>query len=200
MKKVVLASGNDGKLREMQAILADLGIELIPQSALGITEVDETGQSFIENAILKARHATRISAMPALGDDSGLCVDALAGAPGLLSARYAGSHGDAKANVDKLLAELRHVPDAQRHASFHCVVALMRSPIDPMPLVAEGHWRGSILEQRRGNLGFGYDPVFLDRDSGLSAAELDPATKNRISHRARALAHLRELFGTRDTP
>ncbi|MGA8277454.1 MAG: RdgB/HAM1 family non-canonical purine NTP pyrophosphatase [Rhodanobacteraceae bacterium] len=192
MRKIVLASCNAGKLAEMRAILVGVAADLVAQSDLGIADIHETGTTFVENALLKARHASRISGLPALADDSGLCVDALDGAPGLLSARYAGRHGDAAANIAKLLGALRDVRAPQRSASFYCSVVVLRSAMDPAPLIAEGCWEGSILERPRGDHGFGYDPVFLDGESGLSAAELDPAVKNRVSHRARALARLRE--------
>ena len=148
--------------------------------------------SFVENALLKARHAARATGLPAVADDSGICVDALDGAPGLYSARYAGGHGDAAANNAKLLEALRDVPDAQRTARFYCVVVLLRHAEDPQPLIAEGAWEGRILHAPRGGHGFGYDPLFLDPGTGLSAAELAPEVKNRISHRGRALETLRE--------
>ncbi|HET6546292.1 MAG TPA: RdgB/HAM1 family non-canonical purine NTP pyrophosphatase [Rhodanobacteraceae bacterium] len=199
MQKIILASGNRGKLAEIRAILADLEVELVAQSGLGIADTDETGRTFVENALLKARHAATASGLAALGDDSGLCVDALDGAPGLVSARYAGEHGDAEANIAKLLDALRGVPERGRNAHFHCSVVLLRSASDPAPLIAEGCWRGSILEVPRGTHGFGYDPIFLDHETGRSAGELDPATKNRISHRGRALARLRELLAATAT-
>jgi XTP/dITP diphosphohydrolase len=191
--KLVLASGNRGKLAEMGAILAGLGVELVAQGDLGIEDIEETGTTFIENALLKARHAARVSGLPALGDDSGLCVDALGGAPGLYSARYAGAHGNANANIAKLLDALRDVPDERRSAHFHCTIVLLRSPDDPAPLIAEGRWHGRILHAPRGANGFGYDPVFFDDALDAGAAELDVATKNRVSHRAQALARLRDL-------
>ena len=194
MRRIVLASSNTGKLVEMRAILADLAIELVAQSALGIADAEETGLTFVENALLKARHAARISGLPAIGDDSGLCVDALNGAPGLYSARYAGTHGDASANIAKLLDTLRDVAPAQRGAHFHCSIVFLRSVDDPAPQIAEGHWHGRILDSPRGSGGFGYDPIFLDPASGVSAAELDALTKNRISHRGQALAQLRALL------
>lgn len=190
--RLILASHNPGKLAELQTLLGPLGFELTPQSALGIDEPEEIGLSFVENAILKARHAARASGLPALADDSGLCVDALGGAPGLYSARYAGVHGDHAANIDKLLHELRDTPQAQRGARFVCVLALLRHADDPEPLIAEGHWQGRILPARAGQGGFGYDPVFFSPEHGMSAAELGATEKNRISHRARALAVLRE--------
>ncbi len=192
--KLVLASGNRGKLAEMREILAGVGIDVVAQGDLGIDDAEETGTTFVENALLKARHAARQSGLPALGDDSGLCVDALGGAPGLYSARYAGRHGDGPANIAKLLDQLREVPDAQRSAHFHCSIALLRSADDPAPLIAEGRWHGRILHAPRGANGFGYDPVFLDPASSRSAAELDAAAKNRISHRGLALARLRDLL------
>lgn len=188
--KLVLASGNSGKLAELRAILGGRGIELHAQSDFGVQDIEETGLSFVENALLKARHAARRSGLPALGDDSGICVDALGGAPGLYSARYAGSHGDAGANTDKLLHALRDVPDDRRGAHFHAVLAVLRTPDDPEPLIAEGSWHGRILHAPRGDGGFGYDPVFFDPEHGMSAAELDADIKHRISHRGRALAAL----------
>lgn len=190
---LVLASGNAGKLAEMRELLGD-GFTWVTQGELGIDDVDETGLTFVENAILKARHASRRSGLPALGDDSGLCVDALGGAPGLYSARYAGTHGDSAANIAKLLDALHDVEAARRSAHFHCAIALLRSADDPAPLIAEGRWPGRVLSAPRGHGGFGYDPVFLDPQLGLSAAELDAATKNRISHRGQALARLRALL------
>ena len=193
--KLVLASGNAGKLIELRELLAGSGIGLVAQNELGIDDADETGLSFVENAILKARHAARASGMPALADDSGLCVDVLDGAPGLYSARYAGMHGDNVANNVKLLRELEHVPDAKRTAHFTCVLALLHGADDPDPIIATGRWPGRVLTAPRGERGFGYDPVFLPDDGGgLGSAELEPALKNRISHRGQALAALRELL------
>ena len=193
--KLVLASGNAGKLIELRELLAGSGIGLVAQNELGIDDADETGLSFVENAVLKARHAARASGMPALADDSGLCVDVLDGAPGLYSARYAGMHGDNVANNVKLLRELEHVPDAKRTAHFTCVLALLHGADDPDPIIAIGRWPGRVLTAPRGERGFGYDPVFLPDDGGgLGSAELEPALKNRISHRGQALAALRELL------
>lgn len=195
--KLVLASGNAGKLAEMREIFAGGGIELVAQSDLGIGDADETGRTFVENALIKARHAACASNLPALGDDSGICVDALGGAPGLLSARYAGGHGDTAANIAKLLDALRDVPEQKRHAHFHCTIALLRHADDPAPIIAEGRWPGVILRTPRGANGFGYDPVFLPNDgNGASAAELETSIKNRISHRGLALARLRDLLRT----
>jgi len=190
--KLVLASSNAGKLEELRHLLADTGIELIAQSELGVTDADETATTFVENALIKARHASRLTGLPALADDSGICVDALNGAPGLYSARYAGEHGNAGRNIDKLLDALKDVPDERRDAHFYCVLVLLHHADDPQPLIVEGEWRGRILRERRGNGGHGYDPVFLDPALDRSAAELDTALKNRISHRGRALAALRE--------
>ena len=187
----VIASSNRGKLREFSELLGDSGIEFVTQGEMGVSDADETGLTFVENALLKARKAARATGLPALGDDSGLCVDALGGAPGLYSARYAGEHGNAQANIDKLLDALKDVPDAERTAHFYAVIVLLRHAEDPQPLIAEGVWHGRVLHERRGEGGFGYDPVFLDPEQGFSAAELDSALKNRISHRGRALAELR---------
>ena len=189
--ELVLASGNAGKLAELRALLGDAGLALRAQSEHGVGDIEETGLTFVENALLKARHAARATGLPALADDSGLCVDALGGAPGLYSARYAGPGGHAARNIERLLDELEHVDDDARGASFHCCIVLLRHADDPRPLVVEGDWRGRILRARRGDGGFGYDPVFLDPDSGLTAAELPAARKNAISHRGRALAALR---------
>lgn len=193
--KLVLASSNAGKLAELRDLLGD-GFELHAQSEFAVEDAEETGLSFIENAILKARHAARQAGLPSLGDDSGLCVDALDGAPGLYSARYAGRHGDSDANIDKLLRALGGVPAEQRGARFVCVLALVRHAEDPMPLVAEGVWEGRILHARIGHNGFGYDPVFFSPAHGCGAAELPAATKNRDSHRGIALAKLRERLAT----
>ena len=194
MTRIVVASGNAGKLAEFNRLLSDAGLEFVSQRELSVDDIEETGLTFVENALLKARHAARVTGLPALADDSGLCVDALDGAPGLYSARYAGTHGDAAANIAKLLRELDGMEDARRGAYFHCTLALLRHPDDPRPLIAEGEWRGRILHAPRGEGGFGYDPVFLGTATGLTAAELDPATKNRISHRGLALAKLQDAI------
>jgi len=188
--KLVLASSNAGKLSELRDLLG-ADFDLHAQSEFGVADADETGLSFVENAILKARHAAAATGLPALGDDSGLCVDALRGAPGLYSARYAGTHGDSDANIDKLLREMAGIDTAQRGARFVCVLALVRHAHDPQPVIAEGVWQGRILHERRGGNGFGYDPVFFSPTHGCSAAELDPATRNRDSHRGQALAKLK---------
>ena len=194
MQRLVLASNNPGKLREIAALLAPLAIEVIPQTRLGIAEAAEPHDSFLENALAKARHASRACGLPALADDSGLCVDALGGAPGVHSAYYAGREGsreqrDARNNA-KLLASLGEA----RTAHYACVMALVKSEDDPVPLVAEGIWRGEIARAPRGGNGFGYDPLFLVPGRGLTAAELPPAEKNRIGHRGRAAARLLELL------
>ena len=189
--KLVLASGNAGKLAEFNALLADVGFDVRPQSEFGVEDAEETGLTFIENAILKARHASQATGLPALADDSGLVVDALGGAPGLYSARYAGEHGNHAANIDKLLHELLDVPDERRSARFVCVLALLRHADDPQPLIAQGLWEGRILHARQGDGGFGYDPVFFSPTEHMSAAELPAEVKNLVSHRGRALAMLR---------
>jgi XTP/dITP diphosphohydrolase len=194
MQRLVLASSNAGKLAELQPLLADAGYELVTQGALGISDAIEDGRTFVENALIKARHACRGSGLPALADDSGIVVDALDGAPGLLSARYAGVHGDAAGNNRKLLAELQGVPDERRTARFVAVLVLLRHADDPLPLIAQGTWEGRILGAPRGANGFGYDPLFFDPLLGRGAAELEPELKNRVSHRGKALAMLRELL------
>lgn len=194
--KWVLASGNVGKLIEIRDVLADLSIDLVAQAELGVDDAEETGATFVENAILKARHASRITGLPALGDDSGICVDALNGAPGLLSARYAGEHGNSAANIAKLLDALKGAPENERAAHFFCVIVLLRHAEDPAPLIAEGRWQGRILDAPRGDAGFGYDPVFYDPSRNVSAAEMDAGEKNRISHRGQALAQLRNLLAS----
>jgi XTP/dITP diphosphohydrolase len=190
MKRLVLASANPGKLREMRALLAPLGHDVIAQAALGIAEAEEPHDSFLENALAKARHASRASGLPALADDSGLCVDALGGAPGVHSAYYAGRDGsreerDARNNA-KLLASLGD----ERQAHYRCVMALVRSADDARPLIAEGEWHGAIARAPRGANGFGYDPLFLVAGRGLTAAELPEEEKNRLSHRGQAAARL----------
>ncbi|AOH36195.1 RdgB/HAM1 family non-canonical purine NTP pyrophosphatase [Luteimonas sp. JM171] len=190
--KLVLASNNAGKLAEFGRLLEGSGIEVVVQSELGVQDIEETGLTFVENALLKARNAARVTGLPALADDSGLCVDALDGAPGLYSSRYAGPEGDAQRNIAKLLDALAGIPDERRSARFCCALVLLRHAEDPQPLIAEGRWEGRILHSPRGSNGFGYDPVFLDPENNLTAAELDPAIKNRVSHRGRALQLLRQ--------
>ncbi|MDE1892889.1 MAG: RdgB/HAM1 family non-canonical purine NTP pyrophosphatase [Xanthomonadaceae bacterium] len=198
MGRIVLASGNRGKLAEFGLLLADADFDVVAQGELGVDDAEETGLSFVENAVLKARHAARHTGLPALADDSGLCVDSLGGAPGLYSARYAGDHGDSAANNTRLLRDLDGHAGAERRAFFICVLVLLRHAADPAPLVAEGRWHGRVLDAPRGEGGFGYDPLFLPDGHELSAAQLDKALKNRISHRGQALAQLHaQLAGLR---
>ena len=187
--KVVMASGNPGKLREIRRILDDFDIDVVPQSDLGVSDADETGSTFVENALIKARHAVAATGLPAIADDSGLAVDALDGRPGVYSARYAGPDADDQKNNERLLAELDGVPDAQRGAAFHCVVCLVY-PDATDPVIAEAEWRGRILESPRGDGGFGYDPLFWVEETGCSSAQLDPDDKNARSHRGQALREL----------
>lgn len=187
MDKVVLASGNAGKLREFALLLADSGMQVVPQSELDVPEADETGLSFVENAILKARNAAAHTGLPALADDSGIVVDALQGRPGIYSARFAGADGDSAANNRKLLAELTGVPEAQRGAHFRCCIVWVRNALDPVPLIAEASWHGRILESAAGEQGFGYDPLFFVPTHSCSAAELESAEKSRVSHRGQAM-------------
>jgi XTP/dITP diphosphohydrolase len=190
VKQVVLASGNSGKLREMAQLLAPLEITLLPQSAFEIGDVEESAPTFVENALLKARHAASLAALPAIADDSGLIVDALDGAPGIYSARYAGSNASNEQNLGKLLSALNGVAEDARTARFHCVVVYVSRPMDPMPLIFEGTWEGRILDQRVGHGGFGYDPVFYVPTEGCSAAQLTLEAKNALSHRGQALRKL----------
>jgi XTP/dITP diphosphohydrolase len=192
--KAVLASSNAGKLRELAALLAPFGYELVAQTALGIDTPPETGTTFAENALLKARHAARLSGLPALADDSGIEVDALGGRPGVYSARYAGERATDEANLRKMLDELRAVAPEQRTARYQCVIAFVRKTDDPSPLIACGSWEGRILTQPRGTGGFGYDPIFQPSDLNLSAAELPAAEKNARSHRGEALRALVRLL------
>ena len=192
-ERIVLASGNPGKVREIRRILGEFGVEIVPQTELGVGDADETGSSFVENALIKARHAADLTGLPAIADDSGLVVDALDGRPGVYSARYAGARASDDDNIEKLLRELHGVPDDKRTAAFHsCAVYV--SADDSTSLVAEGRWQGRILGERRGSGGFGYDPVFFDPECGRSAAELGPELKNARSHRGKALAALAEML------
>ncbi|APZ44026.1 RdgB/HAM1 family non-canonical purine NTP pyrophosphatase [Acidihalobacter ferrooxydans] len=188
--RIVLASGNAGKVRELGALLADLGVQVLPQSTFDVPEAEETGLSFVENAILKARNAAVHTGLPAIADDSGIEVDALHGSPGIYSARYAGTDGDDAANNAKLLAALDGLAPARRRARFRSVVVFMRHATDPSPLLAEGAWDGRILDAPRGIGGFGYDPLFQPLGHTGSAAELSAAEKNRLSHRGQALRRL----------
>lgn len=197
--RIVLATGNAGKLRELQRLLGGLDVELIPQSALGVEAAEEPASTFVENALLKARHASLQTGLPAIADDSGLVVDALNGAPGVLSARYAGADGDDAANNRKLLDALAGFDERKRGARFRCVAVYMASPGDPAPLIAEGVWEGRIATQARGAGGFGYDPLFIDPILGKTSAELSPEEKNRRSHRGQALRILVDALQTRFT-
>ena len=188
-RKIVLASGNAGKLREIDRILAEFDIRVVPQSDYGVGDADETGATFLENALIKARHAVEATGLPAIADDSGLAVDVLDGRPGVYSARYAGPNATDDENNDRLLAELEGVPEAERGAAFHCAVCFVQ-PGEKEPIIAEGEWRGRILDKRQGQGGFGYDPLFYVPDAGCSSAELERADKNRRSHRGQALREL----------
>jgi XTP/dITP diphosphohydrolase len=193
MKKLVLASNNAKKIKELNALLAPLGFAVIAQGQLGIPEAEEPHGTFVENALTKARHAAKLSGLPALADDSGLCVAALGGAPGVYSARYAGEPKSDARNNEKLLAELSAFPQVRdRKAHFYCVLALLRSADDPQPIIAEGEWHGEILTQQQGADGFGYDPLFYVPTYARTAAELDAATKNCLSHRGQAMQKLIE--------
>ena len=188
--KIVLASNNAGKLKEFQQLLAEQQLEVLPQAQFNVPDVEETGLSFVENAIIKARHASKIAGLPAIADDSGLEVDFLDGAPGIYSARFSGADANDAKNNQKLLERLHDVSDEQRSARFQCVLVYMRHPLDPTPLICQGTWEGRILTEPQGANGFGYDPLFLDPTTGLSSAELSKAEKNTRSHRAKALQGL----------
>ena len=197
MKKLVLATSNRGKVIEMQPLLADIGYTIVTQTELGVSDAIEDGHTFVENALIKARHASAVTGLPAIADDSGLIIDALQGAPGLISAHYAGVHGDTKGNIDKVLAKLNGVPKEQRSARFYSLIVMLKHAEDPQPLIAEGIWEGEILDAPRGESGFGYDPIFFVPTHQCSAAELPAEIKNHISHRGLALLKLRELLSTR---
>jgi len=193
-KKIVIASGNEGKVREIGRILGDLDCELIPQRELGISSVPETGATFVDNALIKARHAAEKSGLPAIGDDSGLLVDALDGRPGVHSARYAGADAGDDENVGKLLADLKELPADERGAHYECAAVWVSPDHTVTPLVVEGQWLGRILDQRRGEDGFGYDPVFLDVRLMKTGAEMSMEEKNLQSHRGKAFRKLRDLL------
>ena len=195
MKDIVLASSNPGKVREINQLLAGLDLQVRPQSEYGVTDAEETGLTFVENAILKARNAAQHTGMPAIADDSGLEVDALAGAPGIYSARFAGEGASDRENLEKLLVELEAVPAEQRTARFQCLIVFMRHAGDPTPLICQGTWEGRILLEARGDNGFGYDPVFHVPTHDCSSAELSAAIKNSLSHRGQALRQLTAALG-----
>jgi XTP/dITP diphosphohydrolase len=197
-KKIVLASANPGKLREFAQILATCQLEVMPQSQFQVPEVAETGLSFVENALIKARHAAQHTGLPALADDSGIEIDALQGAPGIYSARFAGKGATDQANNVLLLEKLKEVPDPQRTARYHCVIVYMHHANDPMPLICQGSWEGSMLFEPRGQHGFGYDPLFYVPTHHCASAELPPEVKNQISHRAQALRALQTALGVRN--
>lgn len=194
ISRCVFASGNRGKIAEVERILGALDISIVPQSDFDVGQVEETGKTFVENALIKARHAAKITGLPAIADDSGLAVDALQGRPGVYSARYAGPEATDAENVDRLLHELKGVPDEDRGAAFHCAVVCVSPDESFEPLVAQAEWRGSILAERRGTGGFGYDPVFLDPASGVASAELSVHQKNSRSHRGKALRMLAQML------
>jgi XTP/dITP diphosphohydrolase len=194
MQKLVLATGNKGKLAELSALLAPFDWQVLPQSDFQVPDAIEDGLSFIENALIKARHASRLTGLPAIADDSGLAVDALGGAPGIYSARYAGEHGNDLKNLQQLLLDLKAVPQGERAAQFHCVLAFVRHAEDPVPVIAHGIWHGQIAFAAAGSGGFGYDPIFLPDDSEGSAAELTAEQKKQLSHRGKALRLLVSLL------
>lgn len=194
MRQIVLASSNPGKVREIGQLLADVAIEVLPQSQFNIPDAHEDGLSFVENAIIKARHAARHSGLPAIADDSGIEVDALHGAPGIYSARYAGAGRDDAANNRKLLEDLKEVPEARRTARFLCLLVYMRHAEDPTPRIFQGSWEGRILFEPQGANGFGYDPLFFVPTHGCSSAQLPPEIKNQLSHRGQALRQFAAYF------
>ncbi|KAB2824116.1 XTP/dITP diphosphatase [Aliivibrio sp. S4TY2] len=190
MSKIVLATGNQGKVREMADVLSDFGFDVVAQSEFNVSDVAETGTTFIENAIIKARHAAKETGLPAIADDSGLEVDALNGAPGVYSARYSGEGATDQKNIDKMLAAMDGIPAEKRTARFHCVLVLMKHENDPTPLICHGSWEGHITTEQQGENGFGYDPIFWVSEDNCSSAELEPARKKQLSHRGKALKKL----------
>ncbi|HET8807969.1 MAG TPA: RdgB/HAM1 family non-canonical purine NTP pyrophosphatase [Methylophaga sp.] len=194
MTQIVLASGNSGKLREFSQLLAPLGFTLLPQSEFGVPDVEETGLSFVENAIIKARHAAEITGLPALADDSGLEIDALHGAPGIYSSRFAGDNANDADNIAKVLDALRDVPATERSARFQCILVYMRHAKDPTPLICQGSWQGQILSEPLGEGGFGYDPIFRVAETDCSAAELSIEQKHAVSHRGKAMRQFLDVF------
>jgi XTP/dITP diphosphohydrolase len=190
--KIVLASGNKGKVAELARLLSPLDFDVLPQSEFNVPEVAETGTTFVENAIIKARHAALVTGLPAIADDSGLAVDALDGAPGVYSARFAGENANDRDNIDKLLSEMADIPKSQRQAKFLCVLVFMRSADDPTPIICQGEWHGEIAKDIHGENGFGYDPVFWLTGQNCSSAQLSSEQKNTVSHRANAMKILLE--------
>ena len=190
MSKIVLASNNSHKIKEFSKILGEENIEIVPQSKLGIPEAEETGLTFLENSIIKARNASLLSKLPAIADDSGICVDSLDGQPGVFSARFAGENRNDEDNNNKLLSELDNKKN--RRAHYYCAIVFIKNHYDPQPIISEGVWQGEILKVRKGFNGFGYDPIFMDYRTNQSAAELSPELKNRISHRGKALQKLKQ--------
>ncbi len=193
-QRIVLATGNRGKVEEMQAILAPFGLQVVPQSEFGVPEADETGLTFVENAIIKARNAATHTGLPAIADDSGLEVDFLKGAPGIYSSRFAGITANSSDNVAKLLADMKEVPDSERTARFQCLMVFIRHDRDPTPIICQGTWEGTILHASQGDGGFGYDPVFYVPTHNCASAELSAELKNQLSHRGRALRKLAEVL------
>ncbi|WP_107850801.1 XTP/dITP diphosphatase [Oceanimonas marisflavi] len=193
-QQIVLASGNAKKVAELQTLLGGLGMSVVPQTELGVTDADETGTTFVENAIIKARHAAKVTGLPAIADDSGLAVQALDGRPGVYSARFAGPNATDQQNLELLLEQMQDVPAEKRQATFWCVLVYMRHADDPTPLICAGRWQGEITTAPRGEQGFGYDPVFWVPEAGKTSAELTPAEKNRLSHRGQALQQLLQLL------
>ncbi|MCO6552750.1 MAG: XTP/dITP diphosphatase [Gilliamella sp.] len=190
MQKIVLATNNQGKVNELQTLLANAGFDIIAQSQFNVPDADETGLTFIENALLKARHTAKLTGLPAIADDSGLAVDALDGQPGIYSARYAGEHGNDKSNNQKLLKALQNIPKEKRTAYFYCALVFMRHENDPTPIICLGKWDGLILNEEQGDGGFGYDPLFYVPELGCTAAQLTKEQKSQISHRGQALKQL----------
>jgi XTP/dITP diphosphohydrolase len=186
-KKIVLATGNKGKVKELAAMLSDLSIEVLPQSDFAVTEIAETGSTFIENAIIKARHASKHTGLPAIADDSGLAVDALGGAPGVYSARFSGENATDQSNITKLLGLMADIPNDKRQAKFLCVLVYMRHADDPSPIICQGEWCGEIMTEQQGDNGFGYDPIFWVNQQNSSSAQLSSQQKNALSHRGKAL-------------
>ena len=187
MQKVVLATGNPGKVTELASLLADFGLDIVAQTELGVGSVEETGLTFVENALIKARHAAKVTGLPAIADDSGISVDALGGAPGIYSARYAGIEATDQQNVDKLLEAMKDVPTEKRQAQFNCVLVYLRHENDPTPLIFHGIWQGVLTHEMQGDGGFGYDPIFFIPELNCTAAQLTREQKNQYSHRGKAL-------------